>query len=258
MTLDGKVAVVTGAAGGLGAAILRELIDQGAVPVLLDLEGEALERAAREVERTIGTRPLAIPVDVTAAKSVSDAAARVEAELGRCDVLVNNAAILVRAPLAEHPIDLWDRIIAVNLRGYFVCAKAFGRLMIQAGGGTIVNVASLAAEAPSYSNGAYCASKAGVLALTRQLAVEWGPKGVRANAVSPAYMATPMTADMAGDEATSRTKNAPLGRVAETRDIARVIAFLAGPHSSYLNGVDVPVDGALSSARSGGWAGPAR
>jgi len=247
------VAVVTGAAGGLGGAIVEALKGPGVTTVLVDVEAGRLAAAAERIEGAV-----AIACDVTSAESVQAAAAQVERELGRCDVLVNNAGILVRSPLEEHPIELWDRILAVNLRGYFVTTQAFGRLMLDGDGGAIVNIASLAAEAPSFSNGAYCASKAGVLALTRSTALEWGPRGVRANAVSPAYMRTPMTADMGTDEARSRTSNVPLGRVGDTSEIARVVAFLAGPDASYLNGVNVPVDGGLSQARAGGWAGPKR
>lgn len=251
-----RIAVVTGAAGGLGGAIVAALVERDVTPVLLDVDAHRLDMAAKHVERTFGLRPSTIVCDVTDAGSVDAAAVRVQREHGRCDTLVNNAAILVRSPLEDHPIELWDRTIGVNLRGYFVSTQAFGRLMIAGEGGTIVNIASLAAEAPSYSNGAYCASKAGVLALTRSTALEWGPHGVRANAISPAYMRTPMTTYMAGDEAQARTSNNPLGRVGDTSEVARVVAFLAGPESSYLNGINVPVDGGLSQARAGGWAGP--
>ena len=253
-----RVAVVTGAAGGLGSAIVAALLADASTPVLLDVDRDGLAAAAEEIERESGRRPSTIVCDVTEPASVEAAAAQVQREHGRCDILVNNAAILVRSPLEEHAVDLWDRILKVNLRGYFVSTQTFGRLMLAGDGGAIVNIASLAAEAPSYSNGAYCASKAGVLALTRSTALEWGPRGVRANAVSPAYMRTPMTTYMAGDEAHARTSNNPLGRVGDTSEIARVVVFLASAESSYLNGINVPVDGGLSQARAGGWSGPAQ
>jgi NAD(P)-dependent dehydrogenase (short-subunit alcohol dehydrogenase family) len=257
-TLDGSVAVVTGAAGGLGGAIVDALLRAGATPVLLDVAGDALEDAARAIEREQGQRPGTIPCDVTDPAAIEDAAAWVERRHGRCDVLVNNAAILERSPLEEHPVDLWDRVLAVNVRGYFLCTQAFGRLMIAAGSGSIVNVASLAGESPSFGNGAYCASKAGVLALTRQTAVEWGPRGIRANAVSPSFMRTPMMAGASPEFEQQRTHNVPLGRIAETSEVAGAVVFLAGPGASYLNGVNVPVDGALAQARAAGWDGPAR
>jgi len=243
--LQGSVAVVTGAAGGLGTAIVDELLAEGATPVLLDVRPVARDGL------------LSLECDVTDGDSLAAAAAETARVHGRCDVLVNNAAILERAPLEEHPVDLWDRVIDVNLTGYFLATQAFGRLMREGGGGSIVNVSSAAGEAPSLENGAYCASKAGVLALTRQIAVEWGPYGIRANAVSPIFMDTPMTADIAGDaeRLRQRTHNIPLGRVGDTAEVARVVAFLAGPGSSYLNGINVPVDGALAQARAGGWQG---
>jgi NAD(P)-dependent dehydrogenase (short-subunit alcohol dehydrogenase family) len=257
-TLDGSVAVVTGAAGGLGAAIVAELLQAGATPVLLDVASDGLDEAAREIELAYGQRPDTIVCDVTDPSEVERAAERVVHRHGRCDVLVNNAAVLERAPLEEHPVDLWDRVLAVNLRGYFICTQAFGRLMLAAESGSIVNVASLAGESPSFGNGAYCASKAGVLALTRQIAVEWGPRGVRANAVSPSFMRTPMMAASGPDHERQRTHNAPFGRIGKTTETAATIVFLAGPEASYLNGINIPVDGALSQARAAGWEGPDR
>jgi NAD(P)-dependent dehydrogenase (short-subunit alcohol dehydrogenase family) len=253
--LSGTVAVVTGAAGGLGGAIVDALLAAGSTPVLLDSDADALERVTR------GRGLLGLTCDISDRDAIDAAAAELEREHGRCDILVNNAAVLLRAPLEDHPVGLWDRVIDVNLRGYFLATQSFGRLMrASSGGGAIVNIASAAAEAPSIANGAYCASKAGVLALTRQIAVEWGPYGIRANAVSPIFMDTPMTADIAGDpeRLRQRTHNIPLGRIGDTTEVARVVRFLAGPGSSYLNGINVPVDGALAQARAGGWQGAAR
>jgi len=255
-SLHGSVALVTGAAGGLGSAIVTALLDAGATPVLLDVSAEGLDQAARRIERAYGQRPGTVVCDVTDPSSIEEAAAWLEGRYGRCDVLVNNAAVLERAPLEEHPVDLWDRVIAVNVRGYFLCTQAFGRLMLAAGSGSIVNVASLAGESPSFGNGAYCASKAGVLALTRQTAVEWGPRGVRANAVSPSFMRTPMMAESTDEFERQRTHNVPLGRIADTSEPAAAVVFLASPGASYLNGVNVPVDGALAQARAAGWDGP--
>jgi len=250
--LRGAVAVVTGAAGGLGRAVVDRLAEAGATPVLLDADEAGLVDAAR------GRPLLTIVSDVTDAAALDDAAARTVREHGRCDILINNAAILEHAMLEDHPTDLWDRIIDVNLTGYFRATQSFGRLMCSGGGGAVVNVASAAAEAPSLGNAAYCASKAGVLALTRQTAVEWGPHGVRANAVSPVYMDTPMTTAIGDvpDEVERRTRSVPLGRIGHVDEVARVVVFLAGPRASYLNGINVPVDGALAQARAGGWQGP--
>ena len=258
LPLDERVAVVTGAAGGLGSAIVDALVSAGAMPVLLDVSANGLDDAAARVERACGTRPATIVCDVGDPSAIIDAAADLERRHGRCDVLVNNAAVLERSPLEDHPVDLWDRVISVNLRGYFVCTQAFGRVMIGSGGGTIVNVASLAGESPSIGNGAYCASKAGVLALTRSTAVEWGPRGVRANAVSPSFLRTPMMTEYGEEHERQRTHNVPLGRIATTAEVAAVVVYLAGPSSSYLNGINVPVDGALSQARAAGWEGPGR
>jgi len=236
-----SAAVVTGAAGGLGSAVARLLGERGPV-VLLDRDADAVHALAAE----LGAQ--AIVADVSDADAV-DAAAR---EAGECAVLVNNAAVYARAPLDEHPLDLWDSLVAVNLRGYFLCTRAFGRSMLARGEGAIVNVTSIAARVPTPGAAAYCASKAGILALTRQTALEWGPRGVRANAVSPGFMKTAMSVvDYADTElAAARAERVPVRRVAEPDEVARVIAFLAGPDAGYVNGEELTVDGGLTQTLS--------
>jgi NAD(P)-dependent dehydrogenase (short-subunit alcohol dehydrogenase family) len=236
-----QVAVVTGAAQGLGNVIARTLAGQGFKVVLVDIEATRLKSAAAAMEGSVFT----VVADVTDAASVDAAAAAVRAEYGRCDVLVNNAGIMSKASLEDETVEAWDRMFAVNLRGYFVCAQRFGRIMIEQRRGAIVNIASIGATVPTAGAGAYTATKAGVVALTRQIALEWGFKGVRANSVSPGYMKTAMTAEnyaVAGLEA-QRSALIPLGRIASLNEVAQVVAFLASDASSYVNGVDILVDG---------------
>src|SRR5579862_3734529 len=189
-----RIVVVTGAGSGLGRRTAHVLADEGATVVVLDLDPEAAEATVEELALE-GREGLALESDVTSPDSVSCARDTVLERFGRIDGLVNNAGILTKTPLLEESFDAWQRTMTVNLGGYFLCLQAFGSSMAAAGAGSIVNIASIGATTPTIGAGAYCASKAGVLALTRQAAVELGPLGVRVNAVSPGFMKTAMTQD---------------------------------------------------------------
>lgn len=224
------VAVVTGAARGIGAAIADRL------------EGDGLEVVRLDLDAADGV----IACDVADHEAVH----RVADEIGPVDVLVNNAGIWKFGPIEDaKPID-FDRVLAVNLGGTFRCTQAFGRSMLARGSGCIVNIVSIAAHSPNPMVGAYSPSKAGVLAFTRQTAVEWGPRGIRANAVGPGLVPTPGTGAVYDDAAvrTVRSGAVPLGRLGEPADIANVVGFLASPAASYVNGQVIYVDGGLTEA----------
>ncbi len=223
-------AVVTGAGRGLGAAIARRLGDDGFDVIRLDL-------AAAD----------GVTVCDVADRSQVDAVA---AEVGPVDVLVNNAGIWRFAALEDvDPAD-FARVLEVNLGGTFHCTQAFGQAMLAAGRGCIVNVVSIAAAAANPSVGAYSASKAGVLALTRQTALEWGPRGVRANAVGPGLVPTPGTGQVYDDPRVRAVREGavPLRRLGSDADVAGVVSFLASADASYVNGQVLYVDGGLSQA----------
>jgi NAD(P)-dependent dehydrogenase (short-subunit alcohol dehydrogenase family) len=238
------VAVVTGAARGIGAAIA----------IALEAGGHQVVR----LDRDPGSGVIACDVGDPAAV---DAVART---VGPVDVLVNNAGQWRFAALEDVAPEDFDAVVRTNLVGTFLCTQAFGRSMLAAGRGAIVNVVSIAAAAANPMVGAYSASKAGVLALTRQTALEWGPRGVRANAVGPGLVPTPGTGTVYDDPEVRavRAGAVPLRRLAEPQDVANVVAFLVSDAAAYVNGQVLYVDGGLSQAlmtllpRPAGVAGP--
>lgn len=246
--LEGKVVVVTGATGGIGRALVAAFAGQGARVVLVDREADRAAEVAAELGGT-----LALGCDIGQPEAVAEAAARVAAELGGADVLVNNAAILRPGALATLPVADWDAMLRVNLTGYLVAAQEFGRAMVEKGAGALIHIASIAGTQPQPASGAYSASKAATLMLSRQLAQEWGPKGVRSNCVSPGLVMTPMSAPFYADPAVKSRREAmvPLGRIATPEDMADVALFLASPRAGYVTGQEILVDGGLSQSLMG-------
>lgn len=254
--LHGKVAVVTGAARGIGRAVALRFAEEGArAVVVLDVrqeEGHETVRMVDEIGQSTTTRGLFMAVDVSRPEQVEAAARRVEAEFGRCDVLVNDAGISGR-PIGDGPVhrctlEAWERVIAVNLTGVFLCSKYFVPLMMRGGGGAVVNVASdeaLVGAPPPTDTHAYSASKGGVVALTRAMAVSFAPHRIRVNAVAPGWVATPMTADLLSDPAEAARVSAacPMGRVAAPEEIAAAVLFLASDEASFVTGAVLPVEG---------------
>lgn len=245
--LANKVCVVTGAASGIGAAVARELARAGARVALLDINAPGVLGVASALQAE-GAVALAVACDTADPASVQAAAAQVQAELGPCQALVNNAGLLRPGGMGEVSLDDWNFVLSVNLTGYLLCARAFSSAMREAGGGSMVHVASISGLFPQSGSGAYSASKAGVLALSRQLAVEWGPKGIRSNAICPGMIRTPLSHkfyEVPGFEA-KRAAVTASRRIGEPEDIANVAAFLASPRSAYMNGAELLVDGGMA------------
>ncbi len=246
--LAGRAAIVTGGAMGIGAAIARRLHEAGATVVIADRDGAA----AQETTAALGLGTAPIVADVSDEADVERLFTTVVAAHSGVDILVNNAGVYPITPVLEMATEEWDRVLGVNLRGVFLCARAAGRVMAARGRGVIVNLASMDAYHPTWAGLAhYDASKGGVVAFTRALALELAPHGVRAVAVAPGNIATEgvarMVPNLAADEIARMTeegdKRLPLGRVGTPDDVARAVLFLASDLATYITGTTLLVDG---------------
>ncbi len=246
--VDGKVAVVTGAGSGIGKASALALAGAGATVVCADVVGESADATAEEISST-GGRGEGVTLDVSVKQEVVSLAERVARERGRLDVWCNIAGIMVEGPFLDAPEDDLDRIIAVNLKGVLFGCQAAGRIMVgQPGGGSIVNASSAAADTPSPNIVSYAICKAGVVQMTKSMAVEVGKKHVRVNAVAPGFVLTGMTgryfvrADGTIDEEMREAvvapmrKFTPLRAIGEPEDIAASVLFLASDASRFMTG----------------------
>jgi len=245
-SLSGKVAVVTGGRRGLGKAIALALAKAGADIALCDrtIDDGQLEAVADEAKK-LGRRSLVVKADITKKADVDNFVQKVADELGAVDILVNNAATNVRALLLELPEDGWDRVIDTDLKGYYLCSQAAGKQMVSQKRGNIINIASTAGLKADAEMGAYCIAKAGVVMLTKVLAVELGQYNIRANAVAPYIVKTKFSQPLWGEpEALKQIESEiPVGRLAETEDIMGAVLFLAADASSYITGQTIIVDG---------------
>ncbi|MEO5697601.1 MAG: SDR family NAD(P)-dependent oxidoreductase [Burkholderiaceae bacterium] len=241
-----RVAVVTGGAKGIGWATVQEFATRNILPVLFDLDRSALAAAHDALTRQ-GIEHLAVPVDISNESDVDAAFAQVVARCGRVDVLVNNAGIAIRRPTIELPTADWQAVVDVNLTAVFLCCRAAARLMIPAGGGVIVNVASIMGLSGGglYPNVSYQSTKGAIVNMTRALAVEWAGQGIRVNAVAPTWVRTDLTHGLFNSpELLNRVLDmTPMRCLAEPADIADAIAFLASDKARMITGHTLPVDG---------------
>ncbi len=239
--LEGKVCVVTGAASGIGAETAQLFMEEGAIVVGVDLRDDG-----------VGTTSLA--VDVADEQQVSDLYAGVRSEFGRIDVLFNNAGISPTddASVLETSLEAWQRVQDVNLKSVFLCCKHGIPHLIEGGGGSVINTASFVATMGSATSQiSYTASKGGVLALSRELGVEFARQGVRVNALCPGPVDTPLLQELFAKDpvaAARRLVHVPAGRFAEVREIANAVLFLASDESTYVNATTFMVDGGISQA----------
>jgi NAD(P)-dependent dehydrogenase (short-subunit alcohol dehydrogenase family) len=251
--LAGKVALVTGAASGLGAETARRLAREGAAVMLSDLSIGDGEAVTAEIIAA-GGRAVFIAHDVTSEDDWTAAVTATTTSLGRLDILVNNAGIVGnQLELMTHSLADWRRILAVNLDGVFLGMRAVGPVMAGQGGGSIINLSSIMGKVAMPNVTAYAASKGGVLMLTKAAAIEWAPLGIRVNSVHPGFIDTPMVANALhaaenGNEMRSAIIAAhPLGRLGVPREIADAIVFLASDEASFMTGAELVVDGGYTA-----------
>ena len=241
--LSGRSAVITGAGGGIGKAIALELSANGVTCNVLDRASELVESTVSEIGKNGGkaTGHVCDVTDEAALNSIADS-------IKSCDILVNAAGLVRPGALADLTTGEWNDLLKVNLTGYFLMARTFTPHLVASGNGSMIHIASISSTNPQGSSGAYSVSKAGVVVMSKQLAFELGPKGVRSNSVSPGLVRTPMTEAyyQVGDVAQRRDAAVPVGRVAKPDDIADIVTFLASDRARYITGADLVADGGFS------------
>jgi gluconate 5-dehydrogenase len=245
--MAGKSGIVTGGARGIGRQLADAFATAGARVAIWDTDGEAAERAAAEV----GAGAISRAVDITDEDAVAAAVEAVLDAYGTVDFLINNAGIRHVAAIAEESVDEWRRTIDVNVNGTFICSRAVIPAMVAAGGGHIVNLASMAGELALSERAAYNTSKAAIVGLTKSIAVEVGSDGVYCNAVAPGVIETPLSAPYFEDEAMVATlrENSPMGRWGQVDEIAGPVLFLCSEESSFVNGATLFVDGGWTAGK---------
>jgi NAD(P)-dependent dehydrogenase (short-subunit alcohol dehydrogenase family) len=244
-SLQDRVAVVTGGGGGIGLEIGRALHAAGAAVVAAEIDAKTGRAAAEELEGDF------VHTDVTDPDSVRGMVQEVLSEHGKIDVFVNNAGIAHNVPAEEMSDEQWRRMLSINLDGVFWCCREAGRAMLERGSGAIVNIASMSGMVSNHPQpqAHYNASKAGVIMLTKSLAGEWASRGVRVNSISPGYVRTPLTElGMSNPEWRDVwLSSTPMGRIAEPREIAPAVVFLASDASRYATGTNLVIDGGYTS-----------
>jgi 3-oxoacyl-[acyl-carrier protein] reductase len=239
--LADRVALVTGAAQGIGLSIARQLAACGAIVVLGDVDADKTQAAAKSV----GGRALGVGMNVTRGAEVSAAIERVMAEFGRLDILVNNAGITRDGLLIRMKEEDWDRVLDVNLKGTFHCTKAALGVMVKQRRGRVISIASIVGVMGNAGQANYAASKAAIIGLTKSIAREYANRGITANAVAPGFIKTAMTDQLPEDVQTKLREQIPLGRLGAPEDIAQAVAFLASDAAAYVTGQVLHVNGGM-------------
>jgi 3-oxoacyl-[acyl-carrier protein] reductase len=244
MRLTGKIALVTGASRGIGKAIALRLAQDGAKLAINNLDIETAETVAAEI-KALGGMALAVAGDVSSTDEVKNMMETIISTYGSIDILVNNAGITRDQLLLRMADDDWDRVLAVNLRGVFLCTKAVLKYMLKARWGRIINMSSIVGFTGNAGQSNYAASKAGIIGFTRSVAREVASRGITVNAVAPGFIETDMTARLSEKQRQDIASRIPLGFLGTPEDVASVAAFLAGEDSRYITGQVISVDGGL-------------
>lgn len=242
--LSGKVALVTGGSKGIGYGMALALAHAGADIVIVSRNLAEGEQAAQDM-RDLGRKAIALSCDVTSASAVDAMVKKAVEVFGKIDILLNNAGMNIRKPVTEVAEEDWDKVLATNLKGVFLVAQRVGKEMIKQNGGKIINVASIMGTVGMPWLASYCASKGGVIQLTKVMALEWAQHNINVNCLAPAYIRTPMTEGWMTDQARLQVilNNTPLGRIGTLEDLAGPVVFLASDCCSYITGHTLLVDG---------------
>lgn len=240
-----QVVLVTGAGQGMGQAIVRHFADEGANVAAVDINAEALMATVDELNGWVSGNIIAVTTNIAKSDSVRNAIEAVVEKFGRLDVIINCAGVGSIDTFIDTPDEAWDKVIGVNLKGTFLCCREAAKVMTEQGSGIIINVSSTAAmtgEGPSH----YCASKAGVMGLTRSISRELAASGIRVNTIIPGPTNTPMMADIPEEWTEQMIAAIPLGRMGESEDIAKVASFLACEDSGFITGQNIAVNGGMA------------
>ena len=241
--LEGKVALVTGGARGIGKAISARLAAEGAKLAIVDIMLDVAQETADEFKAQ-GVEARAYAANVAKFEDAENTVVAVVNDFGRLDILVNGAGLQYRCPSEEFPEDAWDRIMGVNIKGVFFMSQLAGKVMLKQGKGKIINIASTNSFIGLRNMPAYVSSKGGVKQLTMALSSEWSGRGINVNAIAPGYMDTEMSKDLQQmEQGKQLTKRIPMGRWGHPEDLMGTVVFLASSASDYISGVTLPVDG---------------
>lgn len=250
MRLDGKSIFVTGGARGIGKSVAAAFCEAGASVAIVDIDAETARNTAAWLHETTGAPTISVAADVTDPRQVSQMVDAVLNRYGKLDAAFCNAGICINAPAEEMTLEQWKRVIDINLTGVFLTAQAAGKAMLEQGHGSIINTASMSAHIVNVPQPqcAYNASKAGVIQLTKSLAIEWAKRGVRVNCISPGYMGTDLTLSSPALQPLIAQWNAmaPMGRLGKPEELQAICVYLAGDASSFTTGADFVVDGAFT------------
>ena len=250
MRLDGKKGFVTGAARGIGKCTATAFAEAGADVAIIDVDLDVAKQTAEEIAKATGRKVIALKCDCTDEKQVNDMVAQVVSELGGLDFCHNNAGICINAPAEEMSYEQWSKVININLTGIFLTDIAAGKSMLEHGGGSIINTASMSGHIVNVPQPqcAYNASKAGVIQLTKSLAIEWAKRGVRVNSISPGYIGTELvnSSDFLVPLIEKWNAMAPMGRLGRPEELQSICVYLAGDTSSFTTGSDFIIDGAFT------------
>ncbi len=250
-SLDGKVAVVNGGAGGIGEALAMGLATYGAKVVVSDLYEEASQKVAEKIKAETGAETMGVGVDVTDEKSVGDMMQNVVKKFGKLDITVNSMGVNIKRDAFDYPVEDWDKIFDVNVKGTMICCKVAGRIMRDQKQGVIINLSSVRGiRGYTGGNAGYCATKGAVEMITKTLAVEWAAEGIRVNAIGPALIITPGTKHIQENPELAKKYAAavPMGRIGQTEDLVGTCVFLASEASGFMTGQTLFVDGGMTAS----------